>query len=148
MLPLDEPTTGLDPLMQEQFDALLVGEERDRGWYVVLSSHELNEVERICDRVAIIGGGRLIAVEKVDDLVGRASRNVTLQFEGPADPAGFSALEGVSNVTVEGGRMDFKVTGDLNPLIAVAARHRLRDFQVTRPSLEEVFLTYYSQDPA
>ena len=98
--------------------------------------------------MAIIGDGRLIAVEKVDDLVGRASRNVTLQFDGPADPAEFSALEGVSGVSIEDGRMNFKITGDLNPMIAVAAKHRLRDFQVTRPSLEEVFLTYYSQDAA
>jgi ABC-2 type transport system ATP-binding protein len=70
LLILDEPTSGLDPLMQEEFMAL-VREERDRGCTVFLSSHELDEVERVCDRVGIIRDGKLIAVEQVDDLLGR-----------------------------------------------------------------------------
>ena len=70
LLILDEPTSGLDPLMQEEFLAL-VREERERGCAVFLSSHELDEVERVCDRVGIIRGGRLIAVERVADLLGK-----------------------------------------------------------------------------
>ena len=147
LLLLDEPTTGLDPLMQEEF-MRLVAEERERGVTVFVSSHELNEVERICSRVAIIGDGRLIAVEAVADLLGRASRNVTLQFDGPAATDELSKLDGVHDLEERDGRVAFKLTGDVNPMLTVAARHRLRDFQVTRPSLEEVFLTYYSQDAA
>ncbi len=147
LLLLDEPTSGLDPLMQEEF-MRLVAEERDRGVTVFVSSHELDEVQRICDRVAIIGDGRLMAVEKVDDLVGRASRHVTLVFDGPADPDAFTALDGVTGVRVDGERVAFEVTGDLNPVISVAARHRLRDIEITRPSLEEVFLTYYAREAA
>jgi len=66
LLILDEPTSGLDPLMQEEFMAL-VAEERERGCTVVLSSHELDEVERVCDRVGIVRTGKLIAVERVAD---------------------------------------------------------------------------------
>ncbi len=147
LLLLDEPTAGLDPLMQEEF-MRLVAEERDWGVTVFVSSHELNEVERICDRVAIISDGRLIAVERVDDLVGRASRKITLQFDGPAEPAAFAAIAGVSDLVCQAGRLSFKLTGDLNPVIAAAARHKLRDIEITRPSLEEVFLTYYSKQAA
>ena len=69
---MDEPTSGLDPLMQEEFDEL-VGELRDGGATVFLSSHNLTEVERLCERVAIIRDGRLVTVETVDDLLGRVS---------------------------------------------------------------------------
>ena len=147
LLLLDEPTTGLDPLMQEEF-MCLVGEERARGVTVFVSSHELNEVERICDRVALIGDGRLITVDAVAELVGRASRRVTIQFEEPIDHTEFETLDGVSEYQVENGRATFVITGDLNPMIAAAARHRVGDLQVTRPSLEEVFLSYYSQEGA
>ena len=69
LLMLDEPTTGLDPLMQEEFLAVIT-EYRDRGGTVFLSSHDLDEVERVCDRVAIIREGRLAAVERVTELRG------------------------------------------------------------------------------
>jgi len=91
LLILDEPTSGLDPLMQEEFLAL-ISEERERGCTVFLSSHELDEVERVCDRVGIIRDGRLITVERVADLVGRTQRRVTVEFAEPID------LDDVGNV--------------------------------------------------
>jgi ABC-2 type transport system ATP-binding protein len=75
LLVLDEPTSGLDPLMQEAFQTF-VAEERRRGRTVFLSSHDLDEVERSCDRVGIIRDGRLVAVESVNDITGRAYRHV------------------------------------------------------------------------
>ena len=78
LLILDEPTSGLDPLMQEEFLAL-VREERERGCAVFLSSHELDEVERVCDRVGIIRDGKLIAVERVVDLLARTPRKVSVR---------------------------------------------------------------------
>jgi beta-exotoxin I transport system ATP-binding protein len=117
LLILDEPTGGLDPLMQEEFLAL-VREERERGAAVFLSSHELDEVERVCDRVGIIRGGRLIAVERVADLLGRTAqrRRVEVEFADPVELEEVRAMPGV-----------------------VGAEY-------AHPSLEQVFLTYYDED--
>ena len=143
LLILDEPTSGLDPLMQEQFMAV-VGEQRARGATVLLSSHDLDEVERVCDRVGIIRDGRLVAVERVADLVGKSYRRVSLAFAEPVDAADFARQPGVGDVAARDGRIEFVVAGDLDPVIKAAARHSVRDIQVAHPTLEEVFLTYYS----
>jgi ABC-2 type transport system ATP-binding protein len=97
LLLLDEPTTGLDPLMQEEFLAF-VAEERDRGCTVFLSSHELGEVERACDRVGIIRDGRLVAVENVAEITGHSYRHVTIAFAEPVDPAEFERIPGVTEL--------------------------------------------------
>jgi ABC-2 type transport system ATP-binding protein len=144
LLVLDEPTSGLDPLMQEEFLAL-VGEERERGCAVFVSSHELDEVERICDRVGIVRGGRLIAVERLADLLARAKRRVTLELAEPADLAELRALPGVSEVEVEGRRASFLIGGDVDPMIKAIAGHRVVDLEIAHPTLEEVFLTYYEE---
>ena len=143
LLILDEPTSGLDPLMQEQFMAV-VGEQRARGATVLLSSHDLDEVERVCDRVGIIRDVRLVAVERVADLVGKSYRRVSLAFAEPVDAADFARQPGVGDVAARDGRIEFVVAGDLDPVIKAAARHSVRDIQVAHPTLEEVFLTYYS----
>jgi ABC-2 type transport system ATP-binding protein len=145
LLILDEPTGGLDPLMQEAF-LTFVGEERERGHTVFLSSHELDEVERVCDRVGIIREGRLIAVEDVDEITGRAYRHVTLEFAEPVDPDEFRRLPGVIDLVPDPRRISFKATGALDPVIKAAARHTVTDIELVRPTLEEVFLTYYGAD--
>jgi ABC-2 type transport system ATP-binding protein len=142
LLILDEPTSGLDPLMQEEFLAL-VREERERGCAVFLSSHELDEVERVCDRVGIIREGRLVAVERVSDLLGKTPRRVSVEFAEPVDLAGLRELPGVSDLTAGDGRISFKVAGDIDPVLKAIARHPVVDLQFARPTLEEVFLTYY-----
>jgi ABC-2 type transport system ATP-binding protein len=147
LLILDEPTTGLDPLMQEEF-LDLVREQRDGGTTVFISSHELDEVQRACDRVGVIREGRLVAVEDVADLTGRAYRHVTIEFAGPVDESEFRRLAGVSELVAADSRITFKVEGDLDPVVKAAARHAVRDLEVTRPTLEEVFLTYYGRDGA
>ena len=116
LLILDEPTGGLDPLMQEEFLAL-VREERERGCAVFLSSHELDEVERVCDRVGIIRDGRVIAVERVDELLGKTAerRRVEVEFSAAVDLEDVRAIPGVV-------RAEF-----------------------AHPTLEEVFLTYYRE---
>lgn len=144
LLILDEPTSGLDPLMQEEFLAL-VAEERARGCTVVLSSHELDEVERVCDRVGIVRAGRLIAVERIDDLLGKARRTVTVELAEPADLAELRALPGVTDLEAREGKVTFKVTGDLDAAIKAIARHHVVDMELTHPTLEEVFLTYYRE---
>lgn len=144
LLILDEPTSGLDPLMQEEFMAL-VGEERERGCTVVLSSHELDEVERVCDRVAIVRTGKLIAVERIADLLGKARRTVSLELAGSADLDELRGLPNVTDLQVLDGRVTFKVSGDLDAAIKAVARHHVLDMELTHPTLEAVFLTYYRE---
>ena len=142
LLILDEPTSGLDPLMQEEFIEI-VREERERGRTVFLSSHELDEVERVCDRVGIIRDGRLVDVEEVADLTERAFRHVTLEFADPVDPAEFASIPGVMELESADGRITFKAQRNLDAVIKAAARHTVTDIELTHPSLEEIFLTFY-----
>ena len=144
LLMLDEPTTGLDPLMQEEF-LEVISEYRDRGGTVFLSSHDLDEVERACDRVAIIREGRLAAVEKVADLRGRSYHHVSIEFDSPVDGQEFGRIPGVSQLQVDGSRVSFKASGALDPVVKGAARHTVLDMELTEPTLEEVFLTFYAQ---
>jgi ABC-2 type transport system ATP-binding protein len=146
LLILDEPTSGLDPLMQEEF-LRFVAEERERGHTVLLSSHELDEVERACDQVAIIREGRLIAVEDVAAITGRAYRHVTLEFAERVDPDEFRRLPGVIDLVAGARRVTFKATGDLDAVIKTAARHTVSDIELVHPTLDEVFLTYYGGQP-
>jgi ABC-2 type transport system ATP-binding protein len=144
LLLLDEPTTGLDPLMQEEFLAV-VTEYRERGGTVFLSSHDLSEVERVCDRVAIIREGRLAAVEKVTDLRGRAYHHVAIEFDAAVNAAEFVRIPGVSELRADGQRISFKASGALDPVIKAAARHTVLDMELTEPTLEEIFLTFYGR---
>jgi ABC-2 type transport system ATP-binding protein len=149
LLILDEPTGGLDPLMQEQFHEV-VAEERERGATVFLSSHDLDEVQRLCDRVAIIRDGRLIAVEHVADLTRRRYRDVTVEFAEPVDLQRLRDLPGVRAVEADGRRVRFSVEPTaLDAVIKAIARHTIVDLELAHPSLEEIFLTYYtSQEQA
>ena len=146
LLILDEPTGGLDPLVQEEF-LKIIGEVKEEGRTVFFSSHTLNEVERICDRVGIIREGELTAVETTDNLINKSFRHVSLTF---ADPLGgeetehFENLEGVDGFDKDGARLIFDLHGSLDTMIKLAARHELVDMMYERPSLEEIFLAYYS----
>lgn len=145
LLILDEPTGGLDPLMQEEFLALLA-EERERGCTVLLSSHELDEVERVCDRVGIVRAGRLIAVERISELLGKARRSVTLELAEPDDLDDLRALPGVSELSAIDGKVSFKTAGELDAVLKAIARRNVLDMELTHPTLEEVFLTYYGEE--
>ena len=147
LLVLDEPTAGLDPLMQEEFLAF-VAEEREQGRTILLSSHDLDEVERVCDRVGIIREGRLIAIENVAAITARAYRHVTIQFAEPVDAEEFSSLPGVSELERANGRISFRAEGDLDAVVKQAARHTVTDIELSHPTLEEVFLTYYGAGEA
>ncbi len=147
LLVLDEPTSGLDPLMQEEFMAF-VAEERALGRTILLSSHDLDEVERVCDRVGIIREGRLVAVEDVAAITARAYRHVTIRFAEPVDTAEFARLPGVSDLESTDGRISFRAEGDLDAVVKTAARHTVSDIELSHPTLEEVFLTYYGTGDA
>ncbi len=142
LLILDEPTGGLDPLVQEEFMEI-IGEMRSEGRTVFFSSHNLPEVERVCDRVGIIRDGRLAAVETTDTLINKSFRHVSLAFERPVDPEPFKALPGVRNFKAEGTRLYFTLYDNLDEVIKLAARDRLVSMEYEHPNLEEVFLAYY-----
>jgi ABC-2 type transport system ATP-binding protein len=147
LLVLDEPTSGLDPLMQEEFLAL-VAEERDRGCAVFLSSHELDEVQRVCDRVGIVRGGRLVAVERMEDLLGKARRRFAVELRDPAGLERLRSLPGVVDLELAGNRATFSAGGDLDAVVRELAGHHVVDLEATHPSLEEVFLGYYDEEEA
>jgi ABC-2 type transport system ATP-binding protein len=145
LLILDEPTSGLDPLMQNEFQRLL-RETTAEGRTVFLSSHDLDEVQRVADRVAIIRAGRLVVTDTVDALRQRAPQTIELRFATPVAPAVFEPLGGVRRVTAEGNRITLQTTGQLADLLRVIADHDPLDVVARRADLDELFLTYYRPD--
>jgi ABC-2 type transport system ATP-binding protein len=145
LLLLDEPTSGLDPLVQQEFYAV-IREAKAEGRTVFLSSHILSEVEKTCDRVAIIRDGRLVRVDRTDALRDLAHHTVELVFTGPVPAAAFEALPGVSDVVADDHVLRMRVTGNITPVVQAAAQYELADFVSREPSLEETFLAEYGRD--
>jgi ABC-2 type transport system ATP-binding protein len=144
LLILDEPTAGLDPLIQQSFFAALRAVIAD-GRTAFLSSHILSEVEKSCDRVAIIREGRLVKVDTVDALRDLAHHQVELRFAGEVPAAVFGALPGVSDVVVDDHVLRMRVAGAITPVVQAAARYELLDFVSREPSLEDTFLAQYAE---
>jgi ABC-2 type transport system ATP-binding protein len=147
LLILDEPTSGLDPLVQQTFFEV-IGEAKAEGRTVFMSSHVLSEIEKTCDRVAIIRDGRLVKVDRVDALRDLAAHQVELRFIGPVPAEAFERIEGVSTVVAEDHLLRMHVTGPIAPVVKEAARFELADFVSREPSLEETFLAQYSEGAA
>jgi energy-coupling factor transporter ATP-binding protein EcfA2 len=143
---LDEPTVGLDPLMQHEFYAL-VADARRAGQTVFLSSHVIPEIERTCDRVAILRGGKLITVERISALKAKAIRHVEIRFARPVPADAFADLPGMRDLTVRGEMLHSAVLGSMDPLVKAAARFEVVEITSQEPSLEELFLTYYEPTP-
>jgi ABC-2 type transport system ATP-binding protein len=143
LLMLDEPTSGLDPLVQQEFYSV-IREAKDEGRTIFMSSHILSEVERTCDRVAIIREGRLVRVDRVAALRDMAHHRVELRFAGPAPRADFEGLPGVTELHAEDGTLTMRVNGPITPVVKTAARYELVDFVSREPTLEETFLAEYS----
>jgi len=142
---LDEPSEGLDPLMQRAFYGIL-DELRAAGRTVFFSSHVLSEVERVCDRVAIVRAGRLVALDDVHALVGRKRRHVTLLFEGPV-PA-LDGVAGLADVVLADGRVDASLEGDPRPFLAAIADVAVLDLVIETARLEDAFLELYQGEAA
>jgi ABC-2 type transport system ATP-binding protein len=123
---LDEPTSGLDPLIQKNFFDLLL-EERKKGTTILFSSHVLSEVQKYCDRVAIIKEGRLLKITTVDALTASSYKNISI-------------------VTASGEHLDYMFEGDLNELIIKISEIKIKDIKIEEPSLEEIFLKYYEKE--
>ena len=145
LLILDEPTSGLDPLVQHEFYHL-VEEARDAGQTVFLSSHVLPEVQRVCDRVAIIREGELVALEDVAGLTGRAVRELEVVFARPVPAADFHGVPGVTAVKAggeDGAALGLTVTGAMDAVVKKLAEYDVLSLTSHEPDLEDVFLTYY-----
>jgi ABC-2 type transport system ATP-binding protein len=142
---LDEPTEGLDPLMQHAFYDLL-DERRKAGRTVFFSSHVLSEVERLCDRVAIIRAGEMVALSNVPDLLAHRQRHVEMRLAG--DPPALEGVAGVSNVVVRAGHLSCELEGDVRPFLAAIHGAPITDLTIEPARLEEAFLEYYADEDA
>jgi ABC-2 type transport system ATP-binding protein len=142
LLVLDEPTQGLDPLVQQTFYELL-DEARARGGTVFLSSHILPEVERTCDRVGIIRDGKLLSVDDIGDLKAKALRTIVFHFAAPTPAAAFVHLPSVVAAEGHGDAVTLTVQGELDEIVKAAAQHTVVNVETREPSLEEIFLRAY-----
>ncbi len=140
LLLLDEPTSGLDPLMEVAFRDC-VKEAKERGQTVFLSSHILNEVEALCDRVGILREGKLVDEGTLKELRHLAVQTVEVTFAGHAPE--LPALAGVHVQSAGPNALRFEVSGSVGPLIAALAEHPVMTLSSREPSLEEIFLHHY-----
>lgn len=138
----DEATSGLDPLMQQELYAIL-DEYRGQGGTVFFSSHYLNEVERICDRVGVIRAGTLILSDTLESLQEKHVRRLRLEFAEPPPPDLFAGLAGVQKEYQDGTTVQALIQGNLAAALQEAARHTVIDIEYQERRLEDIFLQYY-----
>ncbi|WP_044747481.1 ABC transporter ATP-binding protein [Bacillus alveayuensis] len=142
LLILDEPTSGLDPLMQNIFFELLT-EERENGTTIIFSSHILSEVQKMCDRVAIIKEGELVKVETIENLTKNNLKNITITFE-QSDRIDFN-LEGIVKKEINGNEMTLLYSGKMKDLLNQINTLPVQDLLIEEPTLEEIFIHYYEK---
>jgi ABC-2 type transport system ATP-binding protein len=145
LLLLDEPTSGLDPIMEKVFQDCARDAHR-RGQTVFLSSHILSEVEAVCERVAMLQRGRIIETGELDVLRSLASVRVEAEMNGTVPD--LSAVPGVAEVKVDGQRIECDVTGPIAPLLKILSDAGVERLTTREPSLEELFIARYGDDPA
>ena len=145
LLLLDEPTSGLDPLMQQEVLGLL-REANTSGTTVFFSSHIMSEVENVAGRVAIIRSGEIVEVAETESLTRHTLNRLTVRFKQPVKTSEFTSLPGVEIISQSGQTsITLQVTGDMEKLAQALGRLPVLDLETERPSLEEVFLTYYKK---
>ena len=144
LLILDEPTNGLDPLMQHEFYDLL-SETKKEGRTVFLSSHILPEVEKVCDRVGIIRQGKLVTVETIETLKSHAVRKLEIHFAGIVPKEKFINVTGVRGIVVQDNLLTCNVVGSLDSLVKAAAQFEVVNIISHEPTLEDIFMTYYNE---
>lgn len=143
LLILDEPTTGLDPLMQARFFDLLAGENR-KGTTIFYSSHVLSEIQRLCARVAIIRDGRIIKVEQIETMRRKQLKRITVEFSDKPDER-LSGLAGIKDLNIgSDNSASFMFSGDINDLVETVAGMRMFNLTIEEPPLEEIFMHYYN----
>lgn len=146
VLIFDEPTSGLDPLVQNTFFELLL-EEKEKGATILFSSHILSEVQRLCDRIAIIKDGKIIKTETIDSLRKNKFRQVQLDFAANTSIPEIS-LSGVTNFTQSGQSIRFLYGGEVRPLLELLSKNKIENVSIEEPQLEELFMHYYMEGAA
>lgn len=141
---LDEPTSGLDPLMQQKFFDLLQEENR-KGAAILLSSHILSEVQRLCGRVAIIKEGKIIKFEKISTLTENNYKKFKIEMKTEADKNHFN-ISGISNLETKGKVVSFLFKGNINLIIKKISDVEISNVWIEEPGLEEIFLHYYEKE--
>ena len=144
LLLLDEPTNGLDPLVQHSFRAV-VADFAARGRAVLLSSHVLSEVETVCNRVAILREGALVALETIDRLREKVVRKLTVRFRGNAPP-GLASTPGIARSEIRGAQASLWIQGDVNPVLRAISTAGVEDLVFPEAELEDIFLGYYDAE--
>ena len=140
LLILDEPTGGLDPLMQREFFDI-IRQRNQKGTTVFLSSHVLSEVQRNCTRAAVIREGEMIACDSVDALSKTSAKRITVH--GSVD---WKGLDGIKDMKTADKAVSFLYSGDMNRLIQRLSEGDIFDLNVSEPDLEEIFLHYYEKE--
>jgi ABC-2 type transport system ATP-binding protein len=141
---LDEPTSGLDPLMQQKFFELLEKENK-KGATILFSSHILSEVQRLCDRVAIIKDGRIVTVEKISTLKENTYKKFKIETNSVIIKDLFN-IEGVNQLEQDGGSVSFLFRGNINSIMKKIAEIEIANLWVEEPDLEEIFMHYYEKE--
>jgi len=141
---LDEPASGLDPLLQRVFNELLLDEQR-RGKTIFMSSHIMSDVEKVCQRVAVIRQGELVTVEAVEALRQKAGQRVTVEFGDDVATDELARIPGVRAVTRGASAYQLTMSGTMDPLVKAISRHTVLRLQAEEAPLEDVFLTFYEK---
>lgn len=144
LLLLDEPTGGLDPLMQQEVHRL-IREARTDGATIFFSSHVIGEVEQLADRVGIIRQGVVVEVAETQTLIQRALRRARVRFRSGGEPPTLAGVPGVSVLSREADTIVLQIAGEMDALIKELAKFPVAEFETERPSLEEIFLAYYER---
>lgn len=140
---LDEPTSGLDPLMQQKFFEL-IKQENQKGVTVLLSSHILSEVQKLCNRVAIIKEGRIIKIETIENLRGENYKRIIIETDTDLSLDYFN-IDGVNDFTINNHTYSFLYKGDINIIIKKLAMLNIKNITIHEPDLEEIFMHYYEK---
>lgn len=143
VLILDEPTVSLDPLLQNSVHQLL-REYQKRGTTIFISSHNLSEVDRICNRVGIIKSGKMIAVEDIKELKEKRMHMIEVYFTDGAKISDFKMPQ-VHNIREVGDGFVIDAKGDINPILKKLTEHKIKDIEISHATLEEIFLEFYQK---
>jgi len=145
ILILDEPTSGLDPLKQQEFDELIL-KFKEKGKTIFISSHVLPEVEMLCDRVAIIKNGKIVAENTMAKLKSMAMNRFEVVFKDDISEKKFGKSTGVKNISKSGEKFIFDIEGDVNKFIKKISENKVISFRSMEPDLEEIFLSFYKKN--
>jgi ABC-2 type transport system ATP-binding protein len=143
ILIMDEPTVGLDPLLQNTIYELL-DDLKKKGTTTFISSHNLPEVERICDRVGIIKQGKMVDVESIANLSDKKIHKIEVRIDGKYNRKDF-IVPGIENIEEITDGLILTVSGQIDPVIKALGKYHILDLEITHASLEDVFLKYYER---